>query len=260
MSNPVQIIHDADTIFYRIEHQHLGDDVTEYIGAISTYIENVRKKSEIAVQSIFPNREFKHTYCFGDWIDTGPRYRAQFDKEAIYKDNRKNAPKPKFISEMKEWVHNNRVWSIPVNTPWGETDDFVSVLANSYRNNGTYYVISSCDKDLMQIQGWHYNYLKDTVYAITEEEANRNFFKQLLTGDVGDNIPGLKGIGPKKAGYLLDGLGTVEEMWDATLIAYTNHYKDTMSDDEIAEILYERGNKLWLKRTEDQIWVPPIPE
>ena len=35
------IIVDADTLLYRIGFQYLGDDADSYIGAISTYLDNV---------------------------------------------------------------------------------------------------------------------------------------------------------------------------------------------------------------------------
>lgn len=255
-----QIIIDADTIFHRIGHQHLGESPDDYIGAISTYMGNILIKLINVEANRFNDIGINYIIAFTDETNTTERYRSQFDKESVYKENRKNAPKPKFIPEMKNYIASKYGDSVyPIIGGWGETDDYVSVLAHECKRKGEPYIVAACDKDLLQVPGVHYNYIKDKDYVISNEEADRNFFKQLLTGDVGDNIPGIYGIGPKKAGYLLDNLTTPEEMWDATLIAYMNAYKDKLSDDEITDILYERGNKLWLKRTPYQIWVPPIP-
>lgn len=256
----VAIIIDADTLLYRIGFQYLGTDALPYIGAVSTYLDNVINDCHVKINSTWGG-EYEpvlHIIFSGE----GKRYREQFDKESVYKQARWNAPKPKFISEMKTYIASEKFPSCTyfTNTEWGEADDFVSHRAWTLRKISKRYVIAGCDKDLLQIPGWHYNYLKKTFREYSMEEANKFFFKQLLMGDRGDSIPGIPKIGTKKADWLLDGLYTSEEMWDAVLSAYTNFYAPHgYTDDDIAEMLYERGNKLWLKRRHDEIWTPPMP-
>lgn len=60
-------------------------------------------------------------------------------------------------------------------------------------------VIITRDKDLDCIPGLHYNWEKDHCYYVDEVKANRNFFRQMLTGDRTDNILGLFGIGPNSS-------------------------------------------------------------
>ena len=49
-------------------------------------------------------------------------------------------------------------------------------------------------------------------------EGLKNFYKQLLTGDRADNIPGVPSIGPIKSGKILskckDELDMFEAVWD----------------------------------------------
>lgn len=87
------------------------------------------------------------------------------------------------------------------------------------------------DKDINLVPGQHYNWeltrLGKVVrearhYFITEEEALRNFYTQLLTGDVTDNIKGVPGIGPKKAEKLLQNSSTEEEMFNVCRDAYSS--------------------------------------
>ena len=73
------------------------------------------------------------------------------------------------------------------------------------------------------------------------------FYTQVLTGDRTDNIPGLHGIGPKKAAKILKGLKTEHEMFDAVLKAYDNDL----------EYLTEQGKLLWIRRKPNQDWKPP---
>jgi 5'-3' exonuclease len=67
--------------------------------------------------------------------------------------------------------------------------------------------VVSIDKDMAQIPGWHVNPTKDDFPRwVSEEEADYFLALQWLTGDSTDGIPGLPGIGPKKAEKLLGGL------------------------------------------------------
>jgi len=61
------------------------------------------------------------------------------------------------------------------------------------------------------------------VFEISEFEAMKNFWMQVLTGDSVDSIQGVPGIGKKKAEKILEGCGTEEEMYDAVFSAYRNH-------------------------------------
>lgn len=254
------IIVDADTLLYRIGFQYLGDDEDSYIGAISTYLDNVILDAARAFRTVYGVPENWEYYIM--LSGEGERYRTKFDQESTYKIGRLNAPKPKFVPEMKEYIRSRKYVRETFTAPaeWGEADDLVSVFSYDFRVAGIPYIIAGCDKDLLQIPGWHYNYIKKTSFEISKEQALKNFFKQLLMGDQGDSIPGIPGIGPKKATWLLDELNTSEEMWDGVLAAYTNFYAPHgYSDDDIAEMLYERGNKLWLKRKDDEVWTPPVP-
>ena len=85
-----------------------------------------------------------------------------------------------------------------------ETDDMVQIYAHEFWHADIPYVISHIDKDLDTIPGQHHNYNKGEFYEIDVDRARYHFFHQLLTGDTADNIPGIRGIGPKKATALLE--------------------------------------------------------
>jgi 5'-3' exonuclease len=72
------------------------------------------------------------------------------------------------------------------------------------------------------------------------------FYTQLLTGDTADNIKGVKGIGPKKADKILDGLVAEADLYKAV----EEHY-------ETLDELIENARLLWLRRFEGQMWEPP---
>ena len=112
--------------------------------------------------------------------------------------------------------------------------------------------ICSIDKDLLQVPGHHYNFVKDKHVFVTEEEGKRSFYKQLLTGDLTDNIPGLYRIGPKKAEKILEGCSTDEEYQTKIIEAY----KTSLGLDEEAarERVTLLGRRLWVRRKEEEMW------
>ena len=260
------ILIDADTLLYRIGFLYLGDGPEKYIAAIRQLVSSTIRD---CIEAFEMHHGTSWTKYNVDLIFSGKgeKIRNSFDKESIYKEQRAKAKKPVYIAEMLEEIISNYEFSggfvtlsaLSTRASWGEADDFVSCMAWNNIESSFPYMIAGCDKDLLQIPGLHYNYLKKTTKEISPEEANRNFFIQLLMGDVADSVPGLKGIGHKRATYILGGLNTPEDMYEAVENAYINHYNNDFTTDEIAEMIYERANKLWLRRKDDEIWTPPIP-
>lgn len=93
-----------------------------------------------------------------------------------------------------------------------EADDLVSIWATEATEAGDSWVIAHVDKDIDMIPGWHWNFNKQNLYHIDEETGHYLLCKQLLTGDSSDNIQGLKGIGPKTAEKILDGVDQSDMM------------------------------------------------
>tara|TARA_X000001382_G_scaffold11847_1_gene7946 strand:+ start:1207 stop:2001 length:795 start_codon:yes stop_codon:yes gene_type:complete len=132
------------------------------------------------------------------------------------------AKRPELDQDIKDrlnFLHKHAVKKGAIEATGMEADDLVSIWAYEARERKEQYVICGIDKDLLQIPGNHYNYNKATWQFIGDEAAHYNLMIQCLTGDSTDNIMGLKGIGPKKAAKLLDGLSSadlwpkVQDLW-----------------------------------------------
>lgn len=102
-----------------------------------------------------------------------------------------------------------------------EADDIIGTLAVKHRDDMERVLIVSSDKDLFQFIGRHvyvYDAMKDRLYD--EEEAVKKFEVHpaqivdylALIGDTSDNIPGVKGIGPKTAVTLLEKYDTLDNI------------------------------------------------
>ena len=136
-----------------------------------------------------------------------------------------------------------------------EADDAIATDATTYGEGNC--IMVSVDKDFDQIAGWHFNFIKNIGYYVTEEQGLYSFYKQILTGDNSDNIMGLRGIGPVKADKLLmqgvdedtrsDDLTYEENLYCVCLNAYNGN----------AARVLENARLLWLRRKPNQMWLPP---
>jgi len=140
-----------------------------------------------------------------------------------------------------------------------EADDLLGILSKeTYEGREHIPVIVSLDKDLDQLPGYHYNFVKKYLYFVTEEEGRLALYKQLLTGDSTDSIPGIKGLGKKTADKLLDPLKGEEEivLWEKCKDAYNKAFP-TASEEEVFEMMVRNMRLLYLLRTRDDLWNPP---
>lgn len=169
-------------------------------------------------------------------------YRSEIATEQAYKGNRKDARKPVHYDSLREYLVSK--WGFTV-IDGQEADDAMGIKAYDLPEDSS--CIMTIDKDLDMIRGWHYNFVKEDLYYVTEKEAIKNFYIQILTGDRVDNIPGLKGVGPVKAKKILENCTTEKSLFKAVSEKY----------DHDIDKLTERGRLLWIRRKEKQLWKPP---
>jgi hypothetical protein len=226
---------DSDLIAYRISFACKDESETHAKYSLNNYV------NDILVRGV----DKVYTDCFVDqwklYLTGSNNFRISIAKTAVYKGNR-IAPKPQHLPALRKHLVDE--WGAVI-VEGIEADDAVATHATELGYNNS--VISSVDKDLDQIPGWHYNFVKDIAYHITPEEGMYRFYKQILTGDSADNIIGLKGIGPVKADKMLDECDTEVKLYNACVQAYEG--------DE--ERVLENARLLWLRRCEGQMWEPP---
>jgi hypothetical protein len=183
---------DADIIVHRV-----GFTTEEENEAVTKY------RCDTTVDGIL--QAFKFTdaeFYLSDSLQNNYRLNISPD----YKANRKDLKKPKHYDLLKEYLI----------TQWGarisfgmEADDSLGIRQTEMVAQS---VICSIDKDLLQIPGSHFNFVKSEFRTVSEEEALRVFYLSVLTGDVTDNIKGIYGIGPAKIGELLETVKSWEDL------------------------------------------------
>lgn len=190
-------------------------------------------------------RIVEHRRCssYDVYIGGGKNFRYDIDPE--YKGHRDESTRP--IHEKQLRKHLESHWGAEVITGI-EVDDHVSILCMQDQDNN---VIVTIDKDLDNTPGWHYNYDKQKATFISDEEADLNFYRQLLSGDPTDNIKGVKGIGKQRAEDILPHALTPERMCSIVWKVY-------QEKDYTLEYMIQQGQLLWMLREEDVMWMPPV--
>jgi DNA polymerase-1 len=104
-----------------------------------------------------------------------------------------------------------------------EADDIIGTLVTRMRREGMRSTILSRDKDLAQLLDagdvlWDFTGGKKTAYkdvpARYGVRAEQMVDFLALAGDSVDNIPGVKGVGPKTASALLEHFGTMDAIYE----------------------------------------------
>jgi DNA polymerase-1 len=148
-------------------------------------------------------------------------------------------PKPNFYLEHGDAIENYLLtqWDFIHSDEGYEADDTVASWARACRESKVDHIVCGVDKDLLQIEGRHYNYdkRKQTLLTVSEATAAYNLLKQTLTGDSTDNIPGLPGIGPAKADKILADMSPYNDVWSNTMCAYTKRYGPPLGAAKFAE-------------------------
>lgn len=114
-----------------------------------------------------------------------------------YKSQRKSTRKPLIFPEMRNWVLDEYKAVIK---PLLEADDVMGILSTEPNTNEKRIIVST-DKDMQTVPGWLWR--KEELIEITEDEANRFWLTQTLTGDATDGYKGCPGCGPVGAAKVL---------------------------------------------------------
>ena len=191
------------------------------------------------------NRATKFT---GESIKWEPNFRYERAKLRPYKSQRKKE-KPYHLNNIQLYLYGQYETNISIGC---EADDELAIW-QSKQTGPDKTIICSRDKDLKQVEGWHYGWEvnfqpeygpiyvdglgelimtkkvietegKEVVKKKVSGNGLKFFYAQVLMGDPVDTIPGLPKCGPVKAYNLLSGTTTEEEMFIATRDAYIEVY------------------------------------
>ena len=144
------------------------------------------------------------------WEGSGNSIKHRLEIFLEYKQQREHDPTVKVFRELAKELNRAKEW-LNVEVPETEADDVIYALANIYKSTADNNIVISADHDYIQMvqeglvsKVYSYptkSYLKIPDYDIVKYKC--------LVGDVSDNIPGVRGCGPKTAmKYLEHGIPT----------------------------------------------------
>ena len=218
---------DADILVYRVgfasEKETEGIAISRMHESIRTMCEKTQSENYIPFLTSTDKSNFRYTIF--------PEYKAN-----------RTQPKPRHYDTLREFLIE-RHGAVVV---YGEeADDRLGILQTEETT------IGSIDKDLDQVPGKHYNFVQDRHYFITPEQGLFKLYEQILTGDRIDNIPGIHGIGPKRAYKLLEKCSGGVDMYRACVEAYR-------AVNRTEEEVIRNGKLLKIRQKEGEIWEPPV--
>lgn len=185
---------------------------------------------------------------YTSYITSTDKSNYRYQIEPLYKANR-TQERPKHYDFIREQLLTNPLYKCQQVFNM-EADDAIGIHSNCFSSFKESCIIS-IDKDLDQIPGWHYNFVKKQKYYISRLNATRFFYKQILTGDKVDNIAGITGIGSALANRLINPLTTEEDMFGTVNYIYSETNTTT-------EELIRRGQLLKIRQQQNEpLWQPP---
>lgn len=162
--------------------------------------------------------ELRPDYCAVVYDAPGRTFRDE--KFSEYKLQRPPAPEelPPQMPIVKEMV---RAWGIAsFEVPGVEADDVLATLARRFSRPDLSVMVVTSDKDLLQLVGGNltvFDPWKDAQYEPGDVREKLGVEPKLvpdllaLAGDSSDNIPGVPGVGPKRAKEILSRWGSLKE-------------------------------------------------
>lgn len=187
------VLVDADSLVwsscYR-QKEHPDDDGFNTIEDARLKFDEVYMK---IINTIEESHEIDKVITFNNAIGN---FRKQIS--TTYKGNRIKKEVPSILSELHNYVSLNYSSKAGIGF---ETDDILATywkrLVDTFGRNEV--MIVSIDKDYKQLPCLIYNYHSkhQCYYDISEAEAKKNFYTQMIVGDSADNVNFCKGYGEK---------------------------------------------------------------
>lgn len=189
------------------------------------------------------------------------KFTKEGDPVLGYKANRGDKRRPYWYEEIRTYLKHTFAARVVDGI---EADDALSIA--QWGGIGEFddepsTVIVTIDKDLLNVPGWHYNPVTKKDKYITIAHARANFWRQVVTGDASDNIPGLYRVGPATAAKSITMVMDDEECYQTVLEMYAKAMDKAperyLPHTDPAAAVLENARLLWMLQHEDQLWTPP---
>jgi hypothetical protein len=202
--------------------------------------DQVHRRVDDFFSKLFATHE---TFNYKAFLTGKGNFRETMAVSHVYKGTRKK-DKPQWYNSIKQ--HLIHEWDCIV-VEGMEADDQLAIELT----NDTNAICCTIDKDLLQVEGWHYGWKTHNkaecplhyvdrwgmleLLAKTDKKGKVThdlygegvmwLYAQAIMGDTTDNIKGIHGAGDKKAFEVLQDKTTEIELYEAVLELYTLHFE-----------------------------------
>lgn len=193
-------------------------------------IETAKTKFDEGIHRIFAALDEKYgrqVYLYKVFIGGKNNFRKVINP--MYKHRRDTKKKPPLLGELQDYIYFQYDAHVSIGL---ETDDTVAATwydITSTDFEGEYdVVIASLDKDYKQLPNllfFDYYHTRFELTFVSEHEACKNFYMQMLMGDSADDVVGVKGMGVKGAEALLSDAATPMQMFIKAYRKYVEVYR-----------------------------------
>lgn len=211
-SSPPLVLIDGSSYLYRAFHAFPpltapdGTPTGAIYGVINMLRSLLRQFSPTHVAVIFdaPGKTWRHD-LYSDYKGHRPEMPEDLRSQIV--------PLHKIIQAMGLAI---------LSVPHVEADDLIGTIARLSEDQGDDVLIITSDKDMVQLVNHKISLVNTmTNVVLGPDEVRKRYGIEptlmadflALVGDTSDNIPGVPGIGPKKAVALLNGFGGVKEIY-----------------------------------------------
>jgi len=173
-----------------------------------------------------------------------------------YKAKRVGTRKPVCYTPAREYI--SKAYETK-QSKWLEADDYLGIECTK-DPEGT--CIVSADKDLLTIPGNHWDFETKSIFKLSEKSAEKNFYRQALSGDQVDGYPGCLGVGAVTANKVIE---EADENGDSRWGAVLKTYKEKGFDEEFATLQARMAYILQKEQFNGvdkppTLWEPPVEE
>lgn len=232
----MKLLIDGDVVVYRAGFACEGESLANNIQSTKMVLNNILLQHRHSSYKVYLTST------------DGSNFRYDVAKSKPYKGQR-TGRKPKYYNEIRNYLIETHLADVSYGI---EADDAIAIEHTRICNKDPNLVmICSDDKDYDQLPGWYYNIRTKIKKYKEEDEANYSFCMQWLMGDTADNIPGVPGVGPKRAEKILSPFkgGNLRDM--KNIIMYT--YMDKFGTEKGIKICEEQRRLLWLLRSPQEL-------
>lgn len=218
-------------------------------------VENALALTKRAIETTIMNMKAAGYPDYRLFLSGKENFRFAVAQVAPYKGNRVQE-KPVHYKAIREYMIKRYGATV---TNGNEADDAVTEASYELDHDRRACVIVSQDKDLRTVPGALYNPKKEVFEYITPAQALVNECRQILVGDVADNIPGCYKVGPVGAKRLItpkmprsECVRVMEEAFEDS----QNRPGCPYTDRPAVSVMIEMGNLVHLRRFEGDVWKP----